>query len=142
MTSNTLLRLTGIGIPPYSARGLTQSLEPIDAQANTRRTINGELIDLSVDQFKKYKSSITGNDQTVPSCDGVWNGKTVVVDCIQELCYEEYGAPQRIVVEGSDHTEEGFTFYRPRLTMMVVRLTTQVDEWQRVVGWQMDLEEK
>jgi len=38
-------------VPPYSARGLTQTLTPIAAAANMRRTINGELLDLSAGQF-------------------------------------------------------------------------------------------
>ena len=33
MSDDTLLVLTGIGIPDYSARGLTQTLEPIEAAA-------------------------------------------------------------------------------------------------------------
>ena len=141
-TDTTVLRLTGIGVPPYSARGLQQTLEPIDMQVNVRRTINGRLRDLSVPQFQKYKSTISGTDQTPPAIDGVWNGKIVIVDCIAQLSFEEYGQAQREVVEGSEYTEAGFTFYRPRLTMMVLRLTTQRDEYQHTVAWQMDLEER
>lgn len=141
-TDTTVLRLTGLGVPPYSARGLTQTLEPIDMQVNVRRTINGRLRDLSAPQLQKYKSTISGNDQTPPVCDGVWNGREVIVDCISELCLEEYGSLQRTAVEDSIRTEAGFTFYRPRLTMLVVRLTVQLDEYQRQVGWQMDLEER
>lgn len=141
-TDTTILRLTGIGVPPYSARGLQQTLEPIDMQAHLRRTINGRLRDLSAHQFRKYKSTISGTDQTPPSVDGVWNGREVVVDCISELAFEEYGVAEREIVEGSEYTEAGFTFYRPRLTMIVVRFTTQRDEYQHTVAWQMDLEER
>jgi hypothetical protein len=142
MTESTLLRLTGIGVPPYSARGLQQTLEPIDAAANLRRTVNGKLRDLSLPRFQKYKSTISGNDQTPPACDGVWAGHLVTVDCIQELCFEEYGLAQREVVEDSERTEAGFTFYRPRLIMMVMSFTTSKDEYQGQVPWRMDLEER
>jgi hypothetical protein len=85
MSDYTLLTLSGIGIPEYSARGLTQTLEPIDAAHQTRRTVNGELDDLSYAQFRKYKSTISGNDQEPPAVDGVWPGRVVTVECVTEL---------------------------------------------------------
>jgi hypothetical protein len=42
----TLLVLSS-GLPLYAARGLTQSLTPIQASAVQRRTINGVLLALS-----------------------------------------------------------------------------------------------
>jgi len=140
--TTTLLVLSGIGVPPYSARGLTQTLEPIEAAGNLRRTINGKLKDLSVDQFKKYHSSITGIDHNPPAVDGVWEGKVVTVDCVAELCYPEGGSPARTVVDGSSRTENGFVFYRPRLTMIVTGFSSNQDEWQASVNWTMDLEEQ
>jgi len=137
----TILRLAGIGVPPYSARGLQQTLQPIDEAANIVRTINAALVDLSAPQFQKYKSTITGSDQKPPAVDGVWPGKVIIVDCIPELCTDEYGTPSRIVVEGSDHEEAGFLFYRPRLTMMVLGFTMTTDEYGAQVSWTMDLEE-
>jgi hypothetical protein len=73
----TELRLVGMGVPPYSARGLSQSLEPIDAAMHLERTINGELLDLSYEPMQKYKSTISGSDQLPPAVDGVWPGKLV-----------------------------------------------------------------
>jgi hypothetical protein len=137
----TLLKMSGILVPPFSARGLQQTLEPIDAQANLRRNINGALLNLSAQQFEKYKSTITGNDQKPPSCDGVWAGKSVIVDCVAELCTPIGNAPIREVVEGSQYDEFGFTFYRPRLQMMVTGFSIQTNEWQAQVGWTMQLEE-
>jgi hypothetical protein len=82
---NTVLRLTGVGIPPYSARGLRQTLVPIGAAAQLRRTINGTLRDFSAEQFRKYSSVIQGDDQQPPAVDGVWPGRQVTVHCITEV---------------------------------------------------------
>src|SRR5436309_12059154 len=100
MNDNTLLALTGIGIPDYSARGLTQTLEPIEAAASLRRTVNGGLKDLSFAQFRKYRSTISCRDQEPPAVDGVWPGQVVTIDCIAELSYPTGGSSARPVVSG------------------------------------------
>jgi hypothetical protein len=141
MADETVLALSGIGVPPYSARGLSQTLEPIDQAANLQRTINGSLLDLSSPSFRKYKSTITGSDQRPPSCDGLWPGQQVVVDCVAELAYHEPGTPQRPVVVGSSFSEDGFTYYRPQLTMLVTTFQLSKDEWGATIGWTMTLEE-
>jgi hypothetical protein len=66
----TLLEISGIDLPHYATRGLTQTLEPIDQAKQTRRTVNGSLKDISAPQFQKYKSSITCTDQQNPGLDG------------------------------------------------------------------------
>lgn len=105
--------LSGIGIPDYSARGLTQTLEPIEAAASLRRTINGALKDLSFAQFRKYKSTISCQDQEPPALDGVWPGRVVTVDCVAQLSYPVDGSPARPMVAGSGRTEGAFAIYRP-----------------------------
>ena len=62
-----MLTLSGIGVPPYSARGASQTLEPIQASQQLRRTINGELIDISRAEFRKYRSTISCVDQQPPA---------------------------------------------------------------------------
>lgn len=139
---DTVLALSGIGIPDYSTRAASQTLEPIEAAANMRRTVNGALKDISFDGFRKYRSTITASDQRVPALDGVWPGMTLTVDCIQELCYKTAGgSPSRTVVSGSSRTEGAYTFYRPRLTMLVTGYQTNIDEWDAVVGFTLNLEE-
>jgi hypothetical protein len=139
----TLLVITGLGIPPFSAVGVTQVLAPIAASANMRRTVNGALINLSPGQFDKYRSTISCSWMNSPACDGVFPGMTVTVDCVSELAYlTAGGAPQRPAVEDSPRTVGPWTFYRPRLEMMLtspIEVTT--DEWGGVVGWSMELEE-
>jgi hypothetical protein len=76
----TLLSISGIDLPPYATRDITQSLEPIQQAKQTRRTVDGVLRDISAPQFQKYKSTITCTDQQDPSLDGIWPGKQVTVD--------------------------------------------------------------
>lgn len=138
--TDTLLVLSGMGVAPYSARGLTQTLQPIAQAAQQRRTVNGALVDVSASQFQKYRSTITCTDQASPALEGVWPGAELVVDCVAELGYETMtGAPAREVVASRE--ADGFTFYRPRLTMLVTDFSVQTDEWGASVGWTLGLEE-
>jgi len=137
----TVLRLSGMGIPPFSIRGASQSLEPISAAADLVRSVNGELLDLSQAQFQKYQSTISCNDQQPPSIDGNWPGKTVVVDCIAELPMPLGHTAAKPVVAGSERTDGDWTFYRPQLTMRIMSYTQTRDEYGDVVSWQMVLEE-
>lgn len=142
MSNETLLVLSGHGVQPYSARGLSQTLDPIEASANLRRSINGVLHDLSQAQFRKYKSTISCSDQTAPALDGVWPGVVLTVDCVAELSYKTSGgSPQRSVVSGSSRTDGAFTFYRPTMSMRVMNYSTTEDEYGRTVQWSLELEE-
>lgn len=141
MTDTTVLRLEGMGVPPYSARGLTQTLDPIQAAGQIRRTVNGTLVDFSGTQFRKYKSTISCNDQQAPALEGIWPGMTLTVDCVAELGYEtSTGGPSRTVV--SSREDGDFTFYRARLTMLVMAFTQSRDEYGHQTGWTLELEEQ
>jgi hypothetical protein len=141
LSDDTLLVLSGVGVPRFSARGLTQTLVPIDASLQLQRTINANIIDLSLAQFKKYRSQISATDQRPPSVDGKWPGQIVTVDCVVELSCVAADTPARTQVPGSLYTEEGYKFYRPRLVMVVVGFNISNDEWPADVNWTMDLEE-
>jgi hypothetical protein len=138
----TLLSISGIDVPPYATRNLTQTLEPINQAKQTRRTVNGTLKDISAAQFQKYKSTITCTDQQSPGLDGIWPGLQVTVDCVGELSYKtSVGSPERPVVTDSSRTDGDWTFYRPQLIMRVISYSIQTDEYGGAVGWQLDLEE-
>lgn len=143
VNSPTLLVMEGLGVMPYSARGLSQSLEPIDESSHLERTINGVLMDFGYDAMQKYKSTISGSDARPPSVDGKWPGKLVVVECIATLCHPEYEDLAREPVDYADAIvyEGGFVIYRPRLTMLVRTFTTEHNEYGQVVGWSIELEE-
>ena len=143
MTDSTLLRLDPIGVPPYSARGIEQILAPADGAGQFFRDVNGNLVDISNADFRKFRSTITCRDNQHPALSGVWIGQTLTVDCITDLVYEDTtdGAPDRTVVPGSQETRDGFVFYRPRLTMMVTGYRSAFDEWAGEVNWVLELEE-
>lgn len=139
-TDNTILRLEGIGIPPWSARGISENLEPIDESIDIVRSVNGEAINFGKDQFQKYKWAIGATDQSSPSCAGVWAGRIIQVDCITEHCYPTTaGLPAGVViVPGSDRTEGDFSFYRPRLQIMLKNGPgIATDEWPADIKWTM-----
>lgn len=140
----TLLVITGPGIPPYSARGLSQTLDPISASIHLERAVNGELIDLSAPQMRKYGSKISCTDHNTPAIGGLWPGMVVTVDCVAELSFPTAspGLQERTAVPGSVRTEGDFTFYRPRLTMVVTAYNANTQEYQHDVNWSLSLEEQ
>lgn len=146
--TDTLLAISVLGVPRYSARGLTQTLDTKSSGSQTdnsvlRRTVNGHLVNLSPPQMQKYSSVISCTDHRVPAVDGVWPGLLVEVDCVAELSYlTAVGTPGRVPVPGSSRVEGDYTFYRPRMTMMVVDHNISYDEWGSMVSWQLTLEEE
>ncbi len=138
----TLLVISSMGTPLYSARGLRQTLTPIQSAGYLLRDINGELCNLSDTNFTKYISTISGEDARSPAANGVMPGLPVTVDCIIELAYlTSGGSPTRTVVGGSSYTEGNFTRYRPQLSMMVTNIEIDSDEWNSLTNWTLSLEE-
>lgn len=138
----TLLVISGPGMPTYAARGLTQTLDPIDASGVLARTVNGALIDLSPTQMRKYKSTISCTDVDAPALDGLWAGMVLTVDCVPELGYlTAGGTPLRNAVPGSERVSSSWTYYRPRLDMAVMSYTASTNEYGDAVAWSLDLEE-
>ena len=149
LTLLTITPLYGPNTPeltPYSARGLRQEFEliidnPMGKQIH--RTINGGLLDLTYDQFRKYRTIISCTDQAAPAFDGAKQGTIVQVDCCKEMVYRTIGgSPSRPMVHGTDPRVEGdFTYYYPSLTMMVISFKEQFDECEAKLGWTLVLEE-
>lgn len=141
-TNTTLLDLGVMASSPYATRGIIQTLEVIEASKQMRRTVNGTLIDISLAQFHKYRSVVTGADQLPPAFDGFWPGQQLTVKCAAELSYlTSGGSPAKTVVAGSSRTDGDYTFYRPQLTMRVISFNTNTDEWRASVSWVLELEE-
>ncbi len=142
MADTTLLAFSDMDVPPYSARGISQTLTPIAGSVQLKRTVNGELVDISPPAFRKYASSINCTDQQSPAIDGRWPGMEVTVDCVVELGYlTSGGSPGRPVVSGSSRVDGAFTFYRPQITFLIAGFNLSKDEYGATVGWSLDLEE-
>jgi hypothetical protein len=94
-------------------------LNPIEASKQSRRTVNGVLVDLSYAGFRKYAARITCTDQEAPVLDGVFPGVELTVTCLSQLI-------------GPDPVT---------LTMQVIDFKTQRDEYGAETGWELDLEQ-
>jgi len=124
--NNTLLVIVplsgipGLRLTTYSARDLTQTLEPIPESGSLAESANGETLDLSYPWFQKLQSTVTCTDTMAPCLNRAWIGQLCLVQCVVERSFETgYDTPDRPVVSGSSRTEGAFTFYRPELTMRV-----------------------
>jgi hypothetical protein len=99
-------------------------------------------VDISAPQFRKFRSTISCNDQNTPALDGIWPGQQLTIDCVATLSYKTLGgSPSRAIVPGSSYVEGAFTIYRPRLTMIVMNYAVQEDEYGAAVSRSLDLEE-
>lgn len=148
VTTGTLLVLTPLSgatalvLAPYSARGLTMTLEQFGGGgAFIRETIDGETVNLTPPWMKKYQGTITCTDVNAPCLDGAWRGEIVQMDCCIELSYPTGGTPQRPVVSGSSHEEEHVTFYRPSIIAMITDIRDSFAEWRAAYQWQVDFRE-
>lgn len=147
LLEGTILELSGLGIPPYSARGLTQTLEPIGQAAQFDRDVNGGLVDLSPPSgFRKYRSTISSDgDVQPPGFNEPPIGQVVTVSCVRELGFLTAlgsAGPARDVVSGSERIVGDWTFYRPILTMVIVGFSSSVEEWPGITSWSLELEEQ
>jgi hypothetical protein len=143
-TTGTILTISDGAtlLPLYSARGLTQTLAPIDGSLFQARTVNAEMVDLSVSRFRKFKSVISATDVRPPTRDDVWPGKIVTVECAYILSYATSGGtPSRTAVGGSTVVEGAFTFYRPSITFMIGRTSGSFEEWEAGYSWRIEMEE-
>lgn len=145
-TFGTVLVLSGLGIPPHSAQSLTQTCEEASGQGDFTRDINNNLVDLSPPwEFRKIKSAINCTDVNPPAFNGSPIGQVVTVDCVFEFaCLTSLGSTgfARDVVPGSERSEGDWTFYRPRLTMVITAFSLSKAEWPNETGWSMELEEQ
>jgi hypothetical protein len=121
------LNRTGFELPEYASRGIIMTMAPIDGSSVLRRDINGNLVDLSPPQLRKYKFSLSCDDQTSPSFaafgsidDGIWPGDQFELVCIPEL----------------GHADQ-LTY----TVMVSAPWQIQTDEWGAAVSWTLELEE-
>jgi hypothetical protein len=120
----TLLSIDDIDFSPYSVRGITMTLAPIDQAANVARDCRGALADISVAQFRQYKVSITCTDHEAPELTDVWPGQDVTITCIPGL--------------GAANTTGDVLIILAKVTAW----NTSRDEWAAEVAWQLEAEQR
>lgn len=138
---DTLLEIPEIGLPRYSARAIHQTISPIDAASNLKRTVNGELDDVSYSQFHKLETIISCTDQMAPALDGVMPGMIITIKSCAELAYKVGGTPSRTPVTGSERTVGDFVYFRPLLECRITSYNQGHDEWPHDYNWEITAEE-
>ena len=133
----TILTITGMGIAPYSARGLSQQITPIVNPGNMTRSINGRAQSWNMSQFEKYETTITCEDMRPPPFDNRWQGQEFTMECAARITRHMYELPGREVVEGSEIEEGDYISYRMVLEVMLDSFDWTEDEWGARVGWKM-----
>jgi hypothetical protein len=166
----TVLSISSLGFPIFSARGCTQTLEPIAQDHHFFRNIHGDLI-FNGSHSKKYKTRIQCKDHYPPATDQLRIGDMVEVSCISILSQTYTGNSvqnlsvplQKKPVLGSIHISSGdaeipfewdgksliFTCsferilisYRPILIMRFLGYSFSTLEWDMKTEWSMTFEE-
>lgn len=103
------------------------TVEPIEQAGRLQRDVNGTLVDLSLQQFRKYRATVSCTDQEAPILTGVWSGKVVDVTFLPEM--------------GINEGSTGDTAGEIQLSMMVVSWTINRDEPECETQWEIELEE-
>jgi hypothetical protein len=124
MPTHTLLDIDGIDFSPYSVRGITMTLTPIDQSANVARDCRGQLVDISLEQFRQFKISISCTDHEAPELTDVWPGQDVTITCIPGL--------------GAANSTDDVMIILAKVTAW----NTSRDEWAAEVAWTLEAEQR
>jgi hypothetical protein len=120
----TLLSIDSIDFSDYAVRGITMTLAPIDQAKNVARDCRGALADISVEQFRQFKVSITCTDHEAPELTDVWPGQDITITCIPGM-----GA--------ANTTGDVLT-----ILAKVTSWNTSRDEWAAEVAWTLEAEQR
>ena len=136
------LDLVEIGIPPYSTDEIEIEFGPIPAATYQRRDLNHKLHNLASNKARLYRLVISGRSVAPPAFASLWPGDILTVHVPKEVCRETTSDDlNRSAVSGSQYTEDGFTFYRPLLTMMVEECPQSFIERTVEENWILSLNE-
>jgi hypothetical protein len=124
MPAYTLLAIDAISFSQYAVRGITMTMEPIEQAKNVARDCRGALADISLEQFRQYKVSITCTDHEAPMLTGIWPGQDITITCIPGL-----GVP--------NSTTDQLT-----ILAKVTAWNTSRDEWGAETAWQLEAEQR
>lgn len=165
----SLLKIQGVGLPPFSARGCKQELVPIP-NGVFRNTVNGKLMFLKTSDLQRYKTIIKCNDVNTPTLGNLFIGNEIEIECIQSIwqavdpktekveLIRDY-VPDSIVlinknckefnfeINGLELSinpvcdEQLFVTFRPKLKMKITNFYSSNDEWELNSSWQLEAEE-
>lgn len=124
MPQMTLLQIDGVDFSQYAVRGIVMTLTPIQQAAQLARDCRGELVDVSLEQFRQFKISIACTDFEVPELTDIWPGKDIVVSCIPGL-----GA--------ANSTGDVLT-----IPCKVTAWDVSKDEWSAEASWKLEAEQR
>lgn len=119
----TLLTIDGIEFSDDASLGISCSVKP-EANGALDRDVNGNLVDLTIESFRKLQVSVSCSWIDAPELSGIWKGSgphTVTL------------VPHVGVVNNTDNTMT--------LSMYVDDWSVIRDEWGAETGWQLDLRE-
>jgi hypothetical protein len=120
----TLLAIDNIDFSQYAVRGITMTLAPIDQAAALARDCRGALADISVAQFRQYKTTITCTDHEAPQLTDVWPGMDITITCIPGLGAANSAGDVMIIL------------------CKVTSWNSSRDEWAAEVAWQLEAEQR
>lgn len=122
--NSTLLTINGLDFSDYATRGITCEVRP-EQNGDLDRDWNGNLVDLTIENFRKRRVSITCTDQEGPPLFDVWKGSgPYTVTLIPDL------------VGDTPSTDNTIT-----ILAYVDDWNVSRDEWGAETGWQLDLRE-
>jgi hypothetical protein len=95
-TNETDITIGDLNIPFGAGIGISETLQPID-NGDLRRSINGDLVDLTRPENRKFEYSINGGDSASPAIAALWKG-TVITPVIPVTKLRENVAPAGLSV--------------------------------------------
>ncbi|WP_323811269.1 hypothetical protein [Yoonia sp. 67-2] len=176
MTSETEGRIfvsgsvADIFFPPGSARGISTSIEQIES-GELRRTVNGNLVDLTREELRKYAISLSCDGMSLPGFDSVWRGMICTITppvrwiikvepgqnsvtfarpaANAKMFDAETNNPFPDPIIGSNGTSATFSAqasvawieYQPIFQTRVVGRSESSEEWEASATWSLELEE-
>ncbi len=120
----TLLAIDTIDFSDWAVRGITMTLTPIDQAKNVARDCLGNLVDISVAQFRQHKVTITCTDFEAPELVDVWPGQDITITAIPGLA-------------GGDSNSGAIT-----IPAKVTSWNTSKGEWTSDIAWQLEAEQR
>jgi hypothetical protein len=118
----TLIAIDAIDFTDFAVRGITMTLTPIDQSKNVARDCLGNLVDISVAQFRQHKITITCTDNDAPELANAWPGTDITITCLPRM----------------NSTSDTPLVIAAKVTSW----NTSRDEWGAEIAWQIEAEQR